>query len=342
MKSVQVTGPGVISWVDVPEPEAGPKDVLLKIKACGICGSDGLYTDVGGIPPLKGRQPLGHEPVAEVIAVGDDIPEPDVRVGDHVVIDTLVFTDGALGSGGSQGALSEYVVVRDYEPRKQLGKIASHVPWHVAALNEPMAVALHAVNRTSPKPGCKVVIFGAGAVGLGCVLAYRRRGAAHIVVVDVVGSRLEKATRVGADVVIDSAGLGDAELAGRLVELHGDGATAWNSGLKAGTDIYVDAAGAPPVPRQVAAVAKFGATFAVVGVHKKPVELSFGDLITTELTIVFCLGYPTEIFEVTDDIAENWEQYAEIVSDQVPFERAPEALELARSGNASKVVVMFD
>ncbi|KAF6818857.1 threonine dehydrogenase [Colletotrichum plurivorum] len=342
MKSVQVTGPGVISWVDIPRPKAGPKDVLLKMKACGTCGSDALYTDLGGIPPLKGRQPLGHEPAAEVITVGEAIAEPDIDVGDDVVIDTLVFSDGALGSGGSQGALSEYVVVRDYEPRKQLSKIPAHVSWHVAALNEPMAVALHTINRTNPKPGCKVVIFGAGAVGLGCVLAYRRRGAAHIIVVDVVGSRLEKAKRVGADVAIDSTGLEDAELARSLMDLHGDGATGWNPGLKAGTDIYVDAAGAPPVPRQVAAIAKQGATFAVVGVHKKPVELPFGDLITKELSIVFCLGYPTEIFEVTDDIAENWETYGEIVSDQVPFERAPEALALARSGKADKVVVMFD
>ncbi|WQF84549.1 Putative GroES-like superfamily, alcohol dehydrogenase-like, NAD(P)-binding domain superfamily [Colletotrichum destructivum] len=340
MRSIQVTGAGVASWVDIPKPEAGPRDVLLKIKACGICGSDAMYTDYGGIPPRQGCTPLGHEPAAEVVEVGKDIAAPDVEIGDHVVIDTMAFADGLLGSGGAQGALSEYVVVHDYEPGKQLKKIPEHIPWHVAALNEPMAVALHAVNRTSPKPGCKVVVFGAGPIGLGAVLGYRRKGASHITVVDVVASRLEKALMVGADAVVNSAEAED--LAAELVRLQGDGATAWNRGTRPGTDVFLDAAGAPPVPGQVARMAKRGATLGVVGVHKTPTELNFGQLISTELNIVFSMGYPTEIFEVTDDIVENWEKYAEIVSDQIPYDKATEALELARSGKANKVVVVFE
>ncbi|TQN65413.1 Sorbitol dehydrogenase [Colletotrichum shisoi] len=339
MRSVQVTAAGVASWVDIPKPEAGPKDVLLKIKACGICGSDAMYTDYGGIPPRQGCTPLGHEPAAEVVEVGGDIAAPDVEVGDHVVIDTMAFSDGFLGSGGAQGALSEYVVAHDYEPGKQLKKIPAHIPWHIAALNEPMAVALHAVNQTSPKPGCKVVVFGAGPIGLGAVLGYRRKGASHITVVDVVASRLDKALVVGADAVVNSAEVED--LAAELVRLQGDGATAWNRGTRPGTDVFLDAAGAPPVPGQVARMAKRGATLGVVGVHKAPTELNFGQLISTELNIVFSMGYPTEIFEVTDDIVENWDKYAEIVSDQVPYDKATEALDLARSGKANKVVVVF-
>ncbi|OHW96276.1 threonine dehydrogenase [Colletotrichum incanum] len=339
MKSMQVTAPGVASWVEIPVPEASPKDVLLKIKACGICGSDGMYIEHGGIPPRQNRTPLGHEPAAEVIEIGKDIVSPDIEIGDHVVIDTMALTDGLLGSGGAQGALSEYVVVHNYEPRKQLKKIPKHIPWHIAALNEPMAVALHAVNRTMPKPGCKVVVFGAGPIGMGAILGYRRKGASHITAVDVLDSRLEKALEVGADAVVNSAEI--EYLAAELVKLQGDGATAWNRGTRPATDIFLDAAGASPVPGQVASMAKRGATFGVVGVHKKPTELNFGQLITTELNIVFSMGYPTEIFEVTDDIVDNWRKYAEIVSDQIPFEKASEALELARSGKANKVVVVF-
>ena len=73
MKSVQVTGPDTAGWVEVPRPVAGPADVLLKIKACGICGSDALYTQMGGIPPRQGATPLGHEPAAEVVEVGRDV-----------------------------------------------------------------------------------------------------------------------------------------------------------------------------------------------------------------------------------------------------------------------------
>lgn len=340
MKSVQVTAPGVVSWVEIPEPEAGPDDVLLRMNACGICGSDSMYTDHGGIHPRQGCTPLGHEPAAEVIAIGENLRCPGIEVGEHVVINTMALTDGFIGSGGAQGGLSEFVVIYGYEPGKQLKKIPKDIPWHVAALNEPMAVALHAVNRTNPKPGYKVVVFGAGPIGLGAVLGYRRKGVSHIVVVDVVQSRLETALLVGADSVVNSAEVGD--LAAKLVELHGDGATAWNRGTRPARDIFLDAAGAPPVPAQVCGMAKHGATFGIVGVHKKPTELDLGRLISTELNIVFSMGYPTEIFEVTDDIIENCEKYGEIVSHQIPFARATDALELARSGKANKVIVVFE
>ena len=69
MKSVHVTGPGTTGWVEVEKPAVGPQDVLLKVRACGICGSDAMYTMYGGIPPRQGATPLGHEPAAEVVEV---------------------------------------------------------------------------------------------------------------------------------------------------------------------------------------------------------------------------------------------------------------------------------
>ncbi|MEP7763377.1 zinc-binding dehydrogenase [Sanguibacter sp. 25GB23B1] len=338
MRSVHVTAPGTTAWVETPRPEVGARDVLLKVRACGICGSDAMYTQIGGIPPRQGATPLGHEPAAEVVEVGPEAT--GVEVGDHVVVDTMAFVDGFLGSGGEQGALSEYVLVKDNEPGRQLRVIPPHVPWEVAALNEPMAVAAHAVNRTSPKAGDKVVVFGAGPIGLGAVLAYKRRGVAHVVVVDVIASRLAKALEIGADAVVNSA---EEDVAARLVELHGNGATARVRGVRSATDIFLDAAGAPPVPATVAAVASHGATFGIVAVHKRPVELDLGALLSTELTIVLSMGYPTEIFEVTDDIVENWEKYSLIISDVLPFDRALDALELAQTpGAADKVVVVLD
>lgn len=337
MKSVVVTAPDTNTWIDIDTPTAGAADVLLKIKACGICGSDAMYSHNGGIPPRIGHTPLGHEPAAEVVEVGQDVV--GIAVGDHVVIDTMALTDGLLGSGGAQGALSEFVVIRDAQLGRQLRVIPDAVPWEVAALNEPMAVAYHAVNRTDPKLGAKVVVFGAGPIGLGAVLGYRRRGASHIVVVDVQPKRLEKALEVGADAVINSA---EEDLAARLVELHGDGATPFNRGVRTGTDIYLDAAGVPSVPQSAVALAKHGATLGIVAVHKRPVELDFGSILTSELTIVWSMGYPTEIFEVTDDIVDNWQKYAVIISDRLPFEQALEALELAKTpGAADKVVVTF-
>lgn len=337
MKSVHVTGPDVAAWVEIDKPSVGPADVLVAIKACGICGSDSMYIHVGGFPPHQGDMPLGHEPAGEIVEVGADVT--DLHVGDHVVIDTMRFVDGLLGSGGDQGALTPFVLVRDAVAGVQLKTIPAHVPWEVAALNEPMAVAYHAVNRADPKPGAKVVIFGAGPIGLGALLGFRRRGAGHIVVVDVQPQRLESALEVGADGVINSA---TEDVAARLATLHGSTTPGMVLGERADTDIYLDAAGVVQVPQTVTTLAKQGASLVIVAAHKRPVELDFGALLPTELNLIFSMGYPTEIFEVTDDIVENWELYEKIISHRIPFDQALDALELAATpGAADKVSVTF-
>ena len=336
MRSVLVTGPGETTVVDVDAPTAGPRDVLVRVRACGICGSDHMYTTYGGIPPRQGATPLGHEPAGEVVEVGAEVE--GVTVGDHVVINVMATVDGLLGSGGAQGALSEYVVLLDAKPGEQFRVIPPHVPFSVAALNEPMAVARHAVNRTAPKAGDKVVIFGAGPIGLGAAIAYRRSGAAHVVVVDVIASRLEKALAIGADAVIDSS---TEDVVARLTELHGAGATAMGA-PRAGTDIYLDAAGVGVVVDTALKAAKHLATLGIVAVHKKPVEIDLGAILASEVNIVMSMGYPTEIFEVTNDIVAEWEKFAVIISDRFDFADVQDALAFAGTpGAADKVVVTF-
>jgi len=337
MKSVLVTGPGTTAVVDVDTPTAGPADVLVKIRACGICGSDTFYIARGGIPPREGATPIGHEPAGEVVEVGADVS--GIAVGDHVVINPIASRTALIGSGGPQGALSEFLLIEGAVLGTHLALISKDVPFEVAALNEPMAVARHAVNRTSPKPGDKVVVFGAGPIGLGAAIGYKLSGASSVVVVDIQPARLEKALAVGADAVINSL---EEDVIARLTELHGAGATAMGH-PRVGTDIFLDAAGAPAVIDTALAAAKHRATLGVVAVHKHPVPIDFQAVLASEVTIVTSMGYPTEIFEVTPEIAENWEKFAVIVSDTLPFERVEEALTLAGTpGAADKVVVTFN
>ncbi|GIF22601.1 threonine dehydrogenase-like Zn-dependent dehydrogenase [Actinoplanes tereljensis] len=332
MKTVTVTGPGTTAVVEADKPQAGPRDVLVRMRACGICGSDALYIHVGGIPPRQGATPLGHEPAGEVAEVGAEVD--GLAVGDHVVINPMAAGDGIIGSGGAQGGLSEFVVIRDAVVGTHLITVPKHIPFEVVALNEPMAVATHGVNRAAPQPGDKAVVFGAGPIGLGAAIALKLRGVAHVVVVDIVPDRLAKALRVGADAVINSA---EEDVAARLTELHGEAPKGVGvRGIKPATDIYLDAAGAPVVIETVLAAAKHGARLSIVAVHKKPVEVDFGAILTTELTITMAMGYPTEIFEVTPGLVANWEKYAEIVSDVIPYAEVQRALTLATAG---KVVV---
>lgn len=337
MKAVWVTGPGETSMMEVAKPGIGPTDVLLKMRACGICGSDAFYISLGGLPGREGRTPLGHEPAGEVVEVGSEVV--DIPLGAHVVINPMVAPSGIIGNGGASGALAEYLVFEDAVLGASLAIVPDHIPFEVAALNEPMAVARHAVNRTAPNAGDKVVIFGAGPIGLGAAIGFASKGAGHVVVVDVVPSRLEKALQVGANAVINSA---EEDVVARLIELQGAAPTRRGE-PKPATDIYLDAAGVPVVIETALKAAKHGATLGIVAVHKKPVSVDFGDILTSELNIVMSMGYPTEIFEVTHDIIENWEKYALIISDRIPFENALAALTKASTpGAAEKVVVTFD
>ncbi|MEV0671457.1 zinc-binding dehydrogenase [Mycobacterium sp. NPDC050441] len=335
MKVSTVTGPGTAETLYAPRPQIGANDVLVRMRACGICGSDAMYIAIGGIPPRQGHTPLGHEPAGEIIEVGSGVT--GIEVGDHVVINPMAAPSGIIGNGGATGALADYLLIEDAQRGVSLEVIPDHIPWEVAALNEPMAVARHGVNRCLPKPGDKVVIFGAGPIGLGAVLAFRSVGVSHIVVVDLIAARLEKALQIGADAVINTA---DADVVARLIELHGEGEARF--GGRAGTDIYLDAAGAPAVITTALAAARHGATLGVVAVHKEPVPVEFINVMSSELTIVGSMGYPDEIFEVTKDLVANWERYALIVSHTVPFRDVNDALELASTpGAADKVVVTF-
>ena len=333
MKASVVTGPGETRVVDVPKPTVGPADALVKIRACGICGSDAFYISIGGL--REGQTPLGHEPAGEVVEIGSQVA--GIAIGDHVVINPMAAPSGIIGNGGSTGALAEFLLIENAVRGESLEVVPDHIPFEVAALNEPMAVARHGVNRCQPKPSDKVLVFGAGPIGLGATIAFKSVGVEHVVVADLIPARLEKALKVGADAVINSA---DEDVTKRLIELHGEGEALFPG--RAGTDIYLDAAGAPAVIDTALAAAKRGARLGVVAVHKQPVPVDFVNLMSNEITIVGSMGYPDEIFEVTKDLIANWERYAVIVSHTIPFDNVDEALRTASTpGAADKVVVTF-
>jgi 2-desacetyl-2-hydroxyethyl bacteriochlorophyllide A dehydrogenase len=336
MRVSVVTAPGETQVVDAPKPAVGPADVLVKIRACGICGTDSFFISMGGVPGHEGGMPLGHEPAGEVVEVGRNIT--GISIGDHVVINPMAAPSGIIGNGGASGALSEYLLIENAVRGTSLEVVPDHVPFEVAALNEPMAVARHGVNRCQPKPSDKVLIFGAGPIGLGATIAFKSLGVSHVVVADLIPPRLEKALKVGADAVINSA---DENVAQRLLDLHGAGESLFPG--KVGTDIYFDAAGAPAVINTALSCAKPGARLGVVAVHKQPVPVDFVNIMSNEITVVGSMGYPDEIFEVTKDLIANWEKYAVIVSHTIPFDNVDEALRTASTpGAADKVVVTFN
>jgi L-iditol 2-dehydrogenase len=336
MRATVIVGPDKTEVIESATPPVGANDILVKIRACGLCGSDNMYIAIGGLPPHQGKMPLGHEAAGEIVEVGTDVS--GLAVGDHVVINPMARPDDIIGNGGSTGALADYLIIKDAVRGTSVEVVPPSIPFEVAALNEPMAVARHAVNQVAPKPADKAMVFGAGPIGLGATIAMKSSGISHVVVADIVPARLDKALTVGADAVINSA---DEDVRTRLIELHGTGESLWPG--RAGTDIYLDAAGVPAVVSTALEVAKRGSKLGVVAVHKEPIAVDFMNVMSNELTIVGSMGYPSEIFEVTRDIVDNWQRYAVIISHTYPFGDVEDALRCAATpGAADKVVVTFD
>ncbi|MFF4271829.1 zinc-binding dehydrogenase [Streptomyces sp. NPDC001536] len=340
MKSV-LTARNKVDVVDVERPVPGPKDALVRIRACGICGTDTHFLHMGGMPAgLDGSMraiPLGHEPAGEVVEVGAEVT--DLKVGNRVVVNPPAAPSGIIGCGGPLGGMNEYLLIENAEVGESVAVVPDDMPFDVAALNEPLAVARRAVNRSEAGPTDKVVVFGAGPIGLAAAIWFKLRGVQHVTVVDVIAGRLETALAVGADAVVNSA---TEDLTARLTELHGAAANALGQ-PRVGTDIYLDAAGAPAVFQAVIDNAKWHAKLVMVAVQKKSDAIDLGGMLRSELTLVSSMGYPEEIFEVTAELVEHRERFAKLISHRVPFAEVDRAFELALTpGAAEKVVVTFD
>lgn len=318
--------------IDPPHP--GAKDVVVKVKACGICGSDLSFIKIGGINRKpQGVTPLGHEAAGEIVAVGDAVR--DVSVGQRVVINPMT-TPSTIGNGGPEGAFTEDLLVRDARVGDSLLPIPEDLPYEIAALAEPLAVALHGVNRAQVKPGDKVVVFGCGPIGLGMVLWLMDRDITDVVALDLAPERLERAKALGARATINPA---QEDVRARLLELHGSARLFSREAV--GTDIYIDAAGAPNVVSDVVRMAKYHSRMVVTAAYMKPVQIDLGAMLSTEMTITTAVAYPTEMPEVVASLPRLREKTAPLISHRFPFDKVIEAFAVAGTPASAKVMIEF-
>jgi 2-desacetyl-2-hydroxyethyl bacteriochlorophyllide A dehydrogenase len=318
---------------DAPKP--GSKDVVIRVKACGICGSDLSYIKIGGIHRKPdGVTPLGHEAAGEVVHVGDEVKGVDV--GQRVVINPMM-TPSYIGSGGPEGAFTEELLVRDARVGDSLLPIPGDLPYEIAALTEPLAVALHGVNRAQVKPGDKVVVFGCGPIGLGMVLWLVDRGISDVVALDLSPERLARAKALGAREALDPT---QVDVRVKLAELHGSARVFSREAV--GTDAFIDAAGAPNILSDVVRMAKYQSRMVVTAAYMKPVQLDLGAMLTTEMTITTAVGYPTEMPEVVAALPRLREKAAPLISHRFPFHKVIEAIGVAGTPASAKVMIEFD
>jgi threonine dehydrogenase-like Zn-dependent dehydrogenase len=322
-QQIRIHGPGDCRRDMVPLPTVGDADVLVRVHACGICGTDLGYMERGGLGGGRGLpMPLGHEIAGVIEATGSRVR--DVVAGQRVIVNP---DDDAIGNGGPEGGFSEWVLVRNARLGGNLLAIPGGLGDEAAALVEPLAVAVHGVKRSGLGPGDKAVVLGAGVIGLGAVVGLRHRGVTDIVAIDVHERRLEAARRLGASATIDPS---REDLAARLGELHG---RQMRYGFPmVGSDAFIDAAGAPALLQQALGLARTRARIVVIAVHKSAVPVDMLLVMAKELELVGSIAYPEGEFDEAVDILSRDSSVADtLISHRFAFTDFDQAIVQARN-----------
>lgn len=336
MRQVVIYGPGEAGFIDIPQPAPGPDDVVVKVAACGICGTDLHYVAMGGLPVAGGGpMRIGHELSGVVAAVGSAVA--GVRAGQRVVVNP-VAANNQIGNGGSEGGFTPYLLVRNAAAGACVYPLPDSLTFQHGALVEPLSVGMHAVNRAEAQAADKVVVFGAGPIGLATIVCLRYRGVRDIVAVDLSDTRLALADRLGARVTCNAAGADPWD----AIRTHHGSTTVHGVMPAVDSDVFIDAAGAAPAVRAMLDHAKFGARVVVVAMHTQEVPTAFFHVMAKELTIRGAMAYPDEFPAVIEMLASGRVDAAPMITHQFDFADFPQALATAHQPErAAKVMVNF-
>ena len=337
MKRVEIKGLGVVAsgTGSVPEPESGWARV--KIELAGICGSD-THAVAGHHPLLIPPYLPGHEMIGWVDALGDDVTgvevgqrvlvQPNVGCGECVncragrvnACQTLQWI-GCDSSGKLPGGMAEYVAA----PARMLFPISDEIAADDAVLIECLSTPVHAARIAGDLTGAKVVVVGAGTIGLLSVLAAKHAGAGTIVVLDLEESKRERALRYGADYAVDAAGDSVAAVAELL-----DGPA----------DVVFDCVTIEATLRQSLQMLRRAGTLLVVGVPPRDASLPLPYIQDWELRVQGCANYTVEDILTAIEIAnQGGLPGSEIVTAHYAIDDATEAFEVAAKGTSGKVVI---
>ena len=296
MKALVLTEYNHLEYRDVDDPAVGPGDVLVQVKACGICGSD-----VHGMDGSTGRRRppiiMGHEAAGVIARVGADVS--GWQVGDRVTFDSTVWCGACwfcrrgrinlcenrrvLGVSCEEyrrdGTFAEYVAV----PQHILYRLPEPVAFETAAMVEPLSVAVHAVRRSGIDLADTAVVVGTGVIGLLLIEALRAAGCGEIIAADLSASRLLLAEELGADVTLRAD---EADVPAEVLK-HTDGR---------GADVALEAVGLPRTFRLAAACVRKGGVLTLVGNVSPTAELALQAVVTREVTLhgscASCGEYP--------------------------------------------------
>lgn len=329
-------------YLDVDTPQPGHNEVLVRVKAVSICGSDsGGYKHASAmrVPPLI----MGHEFSGEVAQLGKDVH--GVRIGDRVGVITNLFCGecldcrrglenvcnhrriiGTTMPGGSyNGAMAEYVIV----PADKLVAIPKDVSFFASALAEPLSIALRAIKHAGDICHRNIVVFGAGPIGLMILLGLQRYGADNITCIDLKPERLDMAIKCGAKHVIQSSET--LELQAQLHNWYGEDQI----------DLIFDAVGVSETVNSSIELVRNGGTIVCVGMAQPIQEIEFKRMVCKEITVKSSYMYTTEMDEALALITSGQIDVTKIVTGIYPMSEGARLFEEIANGTSKEIKIML-
>ncbi len=319
MKALLLTGPSTLEYTDFPAPTPAEDEVLLRIHACGICGSD-----IHGWDGSSGRRrpPLimGHEAAGEIVAVGPKVER--WKAGDRVTFDSTIYCGRCRYCREGQvnlcedrrvvgvapveyrqhGAFAEFLTL----PGRVLYALPDTLSYTQAAMVEPVSIAIHAVRRVSMKPTDTAVVVGAGMIGLLVIQALRWAGVGTIIAVDLADNRLALARELGADHALRSDG---ADVIAEILALT-DGR---------GADFAFEVVGISDTMNLALGALRRGGSAVLVGNLAAKTEFPLQAVVTREITLYGSCGSAGEYPLCLDLIAQGHIRVEPMISAVAPL-----------------------
>ena len=328
MRAAVITGPGLVEVTTIPDPTPGPKDVIIDVASCGICGTDlhileGEFVETFPIVP-------GHEFAGEIVAVGSEVT--DLRIGDQVAVNpsficyecrycrkgltNLCEVAGGYGTSLNGGA-AEFAVVG----AKYCVKLPENVRAIDASLIEPLSCAIRGYDVIKNQMGNHALIYGAGTMGLMMLQLAKRAGLASVDVVDLNEAKLAVASQLGCDSAVTSAGQLDRPY---------------------GWELVIDATGNERAIQDGLGRVDRGGTFLQFGVASYATRATIEPykIFRNEITIVGSMATLNSYERAADLFATGVIDPEIFISDRLPLEQYPHALDLFTQGKGRKIQVI--
>ena len=336
-----------IALTEVEAPDPGPRDVVLDIAACGICGSD-VHSYAEGAWASAGM-PMGHEFSGTVSAVGDRVQA--LAVGDRVAVNPAgpcgECAQCAAGRTNlcaenphsARGGLSDKVLVRDAVAGERLFVMPEDMRFEEGAFLEPLSVAVRAVRHAGPQVAGPVVVTGLGTIGQCVLRVLLAAGVPSVLGVDVSGPRLRVAAEAGAQVFDARSG----DVVQHVLDTWGTTSSPYQPGAGAVGTVF-ECSGAPAMIEAAVRVCRAGGTISLAGLTSRTPEVDVNTVVQKELRLLGSFAYTAadsqEAFALLRDRRVD---VLPLISHRVPLSRVAEAFEAQHDVAGSiKVVVVPD